>query len=127
MLGKIEDNEDGRKSFVPVEKKPKINRMVWKPNPGMVWNKLREFPRNEPCFCGSKKKFKKCHLPFLTSCTDEESAKKIDEFFRLRKAGRNVRITLSETSDKNVSTAELATSEPNEPSSDPAPGDGKDE
>ncbi len=29
--------------------------------PGLVWNPLAYFPRNMPCFCGSGKKFKRCH------------------------------------------------------------------
>lgn len=32
------------------------------PNVGYVWNPLLKFPRNEPCFCNSGKKFKRCCL-----------------------------------------------------------------
>jgi len=28
-------------------------------------NPLLNLPRNEPCPCGSQKKFKKCHLPTM--------------------------------------------------------------
>jgi hypothetical protein len=31
------------------------------PAKGFMWNPIREFPRNDPCPCGSGKKFKKCH------------------------------------------------------------------
>lgn len=29
---------------------------------GNKWNPLLKYPRNEPCYCGSNKKFKKCCL-----------------------------------------------------------------
>lgn len=32
------------------------------PKPGFDWNPLRQFPRNSPCWCGSKLKAKRCHL-----------------------------------------------------------------
>ena len=31
----------------------------------LVWNPLKRFPRNSPCFCGSDKKAKKCCMPNL--------------------------------------------------------------
>jgi len=34
----------------------------WKPLEGRDWNPLLNYPRNNPCFCGSGKKFKKCCL-----------------------------------------------------------------
>ncbi len=36
------------------------------PKPGFSWNPLMKLPRNEPCVCGSGKKFKKCHLPSMS-------------------------------------------------------------
>jgi len=30
--------------------------------PGSVWNPILKYPRNHICFCGSRIKFKDCHL-----------------------------------------------------------------
>lgn len=38
---------------------------AYKLSPGYDWNPFYNFPRNLPCPCGSKKKFKKCCLQKL--------------------------------------------------------------
>lgn len=35
---------------------------VYKPKKGYTWNPLKKRKRNDPCICGSGKKFKKCCL-----------------------------------------------------------------
>ncbi len=37
----------------------------WSPAENRVWNPLRDFPRNMPCFCGSTTKFKRCCMSKL--------------------------------------------------------------
>lgn len=34
---------------------------------GYEWNPLKKYPRNTPCYCGSKIKFKHCHLNEIQS------------------------------------------------------------
>jgi hypothetical protein len=79
----------------------------YRPTEGNTWNKLRDFPRNETCFCGSGRKFKHCHAHNLMPCVTVEAAKKIQRFLDLRKAGRNVRLQLTQTEDRNVQGAQL--------------------
>lgn len=47
----------------------------YRPNEGFIFNPFRKLPRNEPCPCGSGKKFKKCHLPLLPMCLSETDLK----------------------------------------------------
>jgi hypothetical protein len=95
--------------------------MAYRPTKGNTWNRLRDFPRNEACFCGSGQKFKRCHAKRLLPCVTLEAAKKIQRFFDLRKAGRNVRLVLGETQDPNVNEAQL------EGAPEPAPAELKDQ
>lgn len=47
--------------------------LCYSPKPGHAWNPLKQYPRNEKCFCGSSEKAKKCCLPFIAAtCTIEE-------------------------------------------------------
>jgi hypothetical protein len=80
--------------------------MVYRPTEGNTWNRLRDFPRNESCFCGSGLKFKRCHATRLLPCVTNEAAKKIQRFLDLRKAGRACRLVLTQA-EKNVSAADI--------------------
>lgn len=44
---------------------------------GFCWNPLRNYPRNEQCFCGSKLKFKKCCVNKLASAIPGKDLKSI--------------------------------------------------
>ncbi len=55
-----------------------IRTNKWKPNPGNTWNPLERFPRNNPCFCGSKLKAKKCCLNKIQAWCTAEEARKIE-------------------------------------------------
>lgn len=57
---KIEDLRRARDTILADKKQKKIFGRI--PLAGHTWNPLKNFPRNEPCFCGSGKKFKKCCL-----------------------------------------------------------------
>jgi hypothetical protein len=81
--------------------------MAYRPTKGNTWNRLRDFPRNEACFCGSGQKFKRCHAQRLLPCVTTEAAKKIQRFLDLRKAGKACRLLLEHTADPNVSAAQL--------------------
>lgn len=50
------------------------------PAEGRAWNPLRDYPRNLPCFCGSKKKFKKCCLAKMGDTVKAEDAAKLKKF-----------------------------------------------
>lgn len=86
--------------------------IVYRPTAGNTWNRLRDFPRNEACFCGSGQKFKKCHLPRLIPCVTEGAAKKIQRFLDLRAKGKACRLVLTETDKPNVGEAELVEDAP---------------
>lgn len=45
----------------------------------MVWNPLKTLPRNNPCPCQSKKKFKNCCLKTLPDVVPEADAKRYRE------------------------------------------------
>ena len=49
-------------------------RMITMPREGMGWNPLRDWPRNETCFCNSGLKAKKCCLNRQPDCIDEKDA-----------------------------------------------------
>lgn len=48
-----------------VEIKNNDGPRVYIPKPDFAYNPLRDWPRNDNCFCGSLKKFKRCHLDKL--------------------------------------------------------------
>lgn len=52
-------------------------RTLWRPPIGMVWNPLLGYERNNPCWCDSKKKAKRCCLPLVETkhrCVTEKEA-----------------------------------------------------
>lgn len=54
---------------------PEIHRGVgWKPKDGLVWSPLRRWPVNEPCYCGSGRKAKKCCLPTAPATMEAKDA-----------------------------------------------------
>lgn len=54
---------------------------------GYSWNFLRNWPRNLPCFCGSKIKFKKCCSNKLVAAIPDDKAKEIAQaILRAQKA-----------------------------------------
>lgn len=57
-------------------------RNVWTLDKGRCWNPLRNYPRNRVCYCGSKKKFKKCCLPKLEWTVPEKKAKEFEDIMR---------------------------------------------
>lgn len=59
-------------------------RHMFKPKDGYAFNPLRDYPRNEACFCGSLKKFKKCHDGKLPMCCTVKSAHEIRQFMAQR-------------------------------------------
>jgi len=67
------------------ERKPKkseykkFQKTLYVPARGRVFNPLRGYPRNKPCFCGSKKKFKKCCLQKMPDTITKEEDKKLRE------------------------------------------------
>ncbi len=71
-----------------------IKGRAYTPKAGYAWNPLRDFPRNEVCFCGSGKKFKKCHADRLRPCVSLKGFRELTRFFALRAAGRPVKLTL---------------------------------
>lgn len=58
-------------------KSKETKNKAYKPLPGDIWNPLVKFPRNNPCPCGSGKKFKVCHLTSVSPVIDEKAIKKI--------------------------------------------------
>jgi hypothetical protein len=54
----LEEDEDG---WEPRERVP-AERMLWSPDEGPAVNRYKDVGRNDPCPCGSGKKFKKCCL-----------------------------------------------------------------
>lgn len=44
---------------------------------GFAWNPLKQWPRNLTCFCGSKKKFKKCCMPRIRDLVTEKEAEEL--------------------------------------------------
>lgn len=44
----------------PKEKPPEIGKTPLVPMEGNDWNPMLKYPRNETCYCGSRKKYKKC-------------------------------------------------------------------
>lgn len=82
-----------KKAGVKVDEKPtdiKPGRVVYRPTQGYAWNPLREWPRNEVCFCGSKKKAKKCHLNEMAPCILESDAVKLQKYLDDYKSGKPV-------------------------------------
>lgn len=66
---------------------PPERRIVY-PLPGYAWNPARDFPRNHECFCGSKKKFKKCCDGTLDDVIPKDKVEKIKQFLKEFIAGK---------------------------------------
>jgi len=73
--------------------------MAIKPIPGYDYNPLAGWPRNEPCFCASGKKAKKCHLPTLNPIIKASEASKLYEFMKAKRAGKKVTLIIENTPD----------------------------
>jgi hypothetical protein len=67
---------------------PKPGRTGYAPSAGMAWSPLRDWPRNEACWCGPGVKAKKCHLPVLPSTMTAKDAKPIREAMAAPEAPR---------------------------------------
>ncbi len=52
----------------------------YKPKEGYVHNPLLKYPRNSTCFCGSEKKFKKCHLRSLSGTVSKDDEKELKDY-----------------------------------------------
>lgn len=55
-------------------RKPKTGK--YEPKKGYDWNPFLKYPRNEPCYCGSKKKYKLCCIKTDALAIDSKIAKK---------------------------------------------------
>lgn len=53
-----------------------------KPAPGWAWNPLLRYPRNLACYCGSGKKFKKCHEAREVRVVTKEKAEFLNGYLR---------------------------------------------
>lgn len=47
--------------------------------PGKMWNPMRKFPANKPCFCGSEVKAKFCCKPHLNKIVSQDFSYYIKE------------------------------------------------
>ena len=45
--------------------------------PPLVKNPVFRFPRNQECFCNSRRKFKKCHEPRMPQLVTRREAKRL--------------------------------------------------
>lgn len=66
--------------------------LAYKVKDGKRWNPLRSYPPNEPCFCGSDKKSKKCCLPKVPLTCDEKDYENLRKIIRHLDAGGKVRV-----------------------------------
>lgn len=57
---------------------------AYKPKDGFDWNPALGFPRNEPCFCGSGKKFKKCHLLQMPRAVTHQDRATLQSYLRAK-------------------------------------------
>lgn len=69
--------------FNPPKEKPKD---MLKPLPGNDWNPFAKYPRNEPCYCGSKIKAKKCCLLNEDMAINAEMANKVKPLIKQLRA-----------------------------------------
>lgn len=60
-----------------------MKRQIYKPKKGLIWNPLRGYPRNLPCFCGkTDKKAKHCCLPRILPAIPQEEALKLSQYMK---------------------------------------------
>ncbi len=69
-------NDAFRKEREEAPHRPKAG-LAYSPPAGMVWNPMKRYNGNDPCLCGSGKKYKKCHRPSMADCVTPEEAKSI--------------------------------------------------
>lgn len=70
------------------EEKPKEGYV---PEAGFKWNPILKYPKNESCYCGSGKKFKKCCLPTETMAVNPTYADAaVDHVKHMRKVRRGL-------------------------------------
>ena len=55
-------------------------RMCYVPKPGYVWNPFSKYPNNLPCYCGSGKKFKKCHQATIPLTIQQSQEKEVKDY-----------------------------------------------
>ncbi len=55
-------------------------RMAMKPKSGYEWNPFKKYPLNLHCYCGSGKKFKKCHANAIQQCVKSSDVKQIKAY-----------------------------------------------
>jgi hypothetical protein len=69
---------------------------------GYDWNPLRDYPRNNPCFCGSGVKAKRCCIPRLHPCVKQELADQLKKYVDYVKTGKgepvNIKVNKTEGS-----------------------------
>lgn len=63
-----------------------IMGVKWKPKDGLVWSPLSRYPANAKCFCGSGKKFKKCHKDQVKMAVKPEEAEQLKKYVDMVKA-----------------------------------------
>jgi hypothetical protein len=76
----------------PIPDHTRSRREVYIERPGYEWNQLRGWPRNEPCWCSSGKKAKKCCLTAAPPCVPIRDAGVLKRMLALGEVGReNIR------------------------------------
>lgn len=70
------------------------------PKPGYQWNPLKKFPRNTLCPCGSKKKFKRCHIDLIAPAVTNAQAKKLKAVLVMAEKGYPIDISESSNDEQ---------------------------
>lgn len=73
MDGQKRLNDAGTAPRKEGNQRNKFNK-IWRPREGFEFNPWRSIPRNDPCPCGSGKKFKKCCLPRCPLAVEKDVA-----------------------------------------------------
>ena len=85
----------------PMPDHTRTRREVYIEQPGYEWNPLRGWPRNEPCWCSSGKKAKKCCLTAAPPCVPIRDAAVLKRMLALGEVGReNIRTSFKEHAAK---------------------------
>lgn len=79
---------------------------AYHPRDGQAWNPLREWPRNESCFCRSGKKAKKCCLPAIQVTVSIKDAEKLKQIMADRTQLHRLSIVRHVLPTKEVSIQE---------------------
>ena len=72
--------------------------MVYRLNAGNVWSPLVKYPRNNPCFCGSGMKHKKCCQPHVSPYLSAKEAASIQRNWEAILSGEHLIKLVDETS-----------------------------